>query len=80
MLPGKAVTLVSILLLVLPALQTPIALTSNGKGGSSLITTTCNIQTTLDFQFSSNTNLSAGTILVILQSFRLTLQPQRSNS
>jgi hypothetical protein len=76
MLPGKAVTLVYLLLLVLPALQTNIALGTVGKGGSSLIKTTCNIQTTLEFQFSSNTNLPAGAnpALVILLPLRAILQ------
>jgi hypothetical protein len=66
MQPGKVVTLVCFLLLILPTLHSNFPLSSVGKGGNSLITTVCNIQTTLEFRFSSSTTLAADGTLVII--------------
>lgn len=52
----------------------PFILTVNGKSGKQLISTVCNIQTTIDFYFSPSTTLTGpGQTLVIIVVFRLML-------
>jgi hypothetical protein len=47
------------LLLIFTVNSTDFDITKAGKDGSVLYKTTCNIQTTLEFQFSSQTTLTS---------------------
>lgn len=69
----KSVVVLACLLLLLPTLAVAsiFDLTKVGKNGTTLITTTCNIQTTLEFQFSPSSKLYLNQTLVNTSSFRL---------